>query len=111
MYPKAISSDSNEDKNMDSLLQKTVGKDNPLMKSQDKEHEKDEKYTIFNAVNDLHDAARSLYCSGDMSWNEMIKNLSEAIENLSGMEKALKSAMHKDHEDSESDEEEEKEHK
>ena len=108
---KGIMSESNDDKNMDSLLQKTVGKDNPLIKAQNKEHEEDEKYTIFNAVNDLHDAARSLYCSGDMSWDEMIENLSEAIEKLKGKEKALKAAMHKDHEDSESEDEEEKEHK
>ena len=111
MYPKGISNGSNQDKNMDSLLQKTVGKNNPLMKAQDKEHEKDEKYTIFNAVNDLHDAARSLYCSGDMSWDEMIGSLSEAIEKLKGKEKALKAAAHKDHEDNESEDEEKIEHK
>jgi hypothetical protein len=100
-----ISSESNQDKNMDKLLQKTVGKDNPLMKAQNKEHEEDEKYKVFCAVGDLHSAARELYCSGDMSWDEMISSLSEAIEKLKGKEKALKAAMKKDHEEKEEDDE------
>jgi hypothetical protein len=91
------------DQNIEKLT-KMVGKSKitAAMGEDQKEHD---KYEVFEAICVLKDAARDLYCDGDMKWDEMVTELSAAILKLKGKENEL-AQMDKDAEKAGTDEEE-----
>lgn len=76
-------------------LQDIVG-DNPLSKAMGNSMEKDTRHESFEAVYTLVDAASDLYCGGDMKFDEMLKNLCEALDKLTGKEKELAKSEEKE---------------
>jgi len=75
--------------NNNSKLKEIVGEKNPLVAEVAEKEEEQNKWKSFEAICELQHAARELYCEGEMSWDEMCKNLSDAINKLKGKEKEL----------------------
>lgn len=68
----------------------------PLTESIGKEQEEGDKHGAWFGVGRLERAACELYCDGDMSFDEAIKNLIDALGKLKGKEKDLMTAYKKD---------------
>ena len=99
-----------DDDNIDDEARSLVGK-NPIFAKLPTDEEKDQKWAIFGAVFDLVTAARDLYCYNEMSWEEVLDNLSQAVDELKGGEAEMIAAFKKDKEKSEKEGEEKKEEK
>lgn len=82
----------------DEKLKEIVGK-NPLMDKADEESKEHERYEVFCAIDKLVQAARSLYCDEEMTFDEMVDNLSKAISKLKGKEDELYDYGEEDSED------------
>ena len=81
-------------------LSKMVGKDNPIASQIDKKEIQQGKYEVFEAITYLVRSAKTLYCEDELTWDETVSNLAEAIGKLKGKEKKLK-AMADDNKNSE----------
>jgi len=90
-----LTSPENEDKNLDKALKGAVGS-SPLIKEQEKLHGGNDKRDIFCGIYDLVHAASELYCDEDMTWDEMVSQLSKDILKLKGKEQDLMDAHEKD---------------
>ncbi len=79
-------------------LANMVGKGNAIAEQINKKDDKHRKYEVFEAIDFLANSARSLYCDEDMSWDDVVSNLVEAIGKLKGKEKKLVDMAGKDNE-------------
>ena len=82
MYP--IQENSQTDDKLKEII-----KGNPLVEPIDEESKEHERYEVFESIHKLVSAAHKLYCKGDMEWDKMLINLSDALMKLKGKEKDL----------------------
>lgn len=78
----------NGDDGLSDSVKKALG-DNPLVQEASDKDNEQKKYEVFCNIQDLVDAARSLYCDKSIEFDTVLGYLSDALLKLKGKEQDL----------------------
>ncbi|MDD5069047.1 MAG: hypothetical protein PHN89_05645 [Candidatus Pacebacteria bacterium] len=87
MIEEPMATTNNKDK-MDKIIQE-VSKGTRIGEVEKKKDQEGERYSVWRAVNSLGHAACELYSDGELSFDEAVSQLAQAIGKLKGKEKSL----------------------